>query len=72
MIEPTFTEVHGAYNNCCLSSAFNPNRHGFPTEESLCKLRNLRSEKVTWVGQFENHLRVEIDRYLKENEKLYV
>ena len=68
MIEPTFIELQAAYNNSCLSSAFNPNRYGRPTVENLQILKELRSKKSTWLGQVENHLRVEIDRYLWENQ----
>lgn len=68
--EPSFIEISAAYNNCCLSSAFNPNRYCRPTESSLERLRELRFKKLTWYNHEENHLRVEIDRYLRENNSI--
>lgn len=59
-------KIRGAFNNACLSGAFNEERYGSPTRDSLLQLRELRFSKSTWVGHDENNLRFECDRMLSE------
>jgi hypothetical protein len=58
MTEPIFIGLSVAYNNCCLSSAFNHNRYYRSTAENLNLLRSIRAHKQTYFGQQEQHLRV--------------
>lgn len=65
-IEP-FQALESAFNNCCLSSAFNEQQHGKPTEESLTRLITARKNVWAFLGGYENGFRRVVDEYLREH-----
>jgi hypothetical protein len=62
-----FQALENAFNNCCLSSAFNEQQYGKPTKESLERLIEARKNVWTFTGSSENYFRSEVDHYLKEH-----
>lgn len=65
--QPSETELLSAFNNACLSSAFNESQPGRPSENAIRELRRVRDAKHTWVGASEQCMRFEIDRMLREH-----
>jgi hypothetical protein len=62
-----FQALENAFNNCCLSSAFNEQQYGKPTKESLERLIEARKNVWTFLGSYENGFRRVVDDYIKEH-----
>lgn len=66
----SFQALESAFNNCCLSSAFNEEQYGKPTKESLARLVTARKNVWAFLGGYENGFRSVVDHYLKEHNRV--
>lgn len=65
--EPTNEDLYAQISNCALSTAFNNEYYGKPSERSFNKLLQLRCERLTFLGIDDFLCRAEVDRYIKEH-----